>query len=105
MAPFILGIIVLLLGIGLGVFCFTYKKAPKKGASGNMIIDVSRPLRKFSVVSVVLGIIFAGLLGWLSCMTSVPTGHTGVLTTFGKVENTTFDAEELEEIDNIVLWK
>ncbi len=92
MAPFILGIIILLLGIGLGVFCFTYKKAPKKGASGNMIIDVSRPLRKFSVVSVVLGIIFAGLLGWLSCMTSVPTGHTGVLTTFGKVENTTFDA-------------
>ena len=27
-----------------------------------------------------------------SCMANVPTGHTGVLTTFGKVENTTFEA-------------
>ena len=28
----------------------------------------------------------------LSCMKSVPTGHTGVITTFGKVENTTLDS-------------
>ncbi|MBQ3153666.1 MAG: prohibitin family protein [Clostridia bacterium] len=28
----------------------------------------------------------------LSCMTSVPTGHTGIVTTFGKVEDYTFEA-------------
>lgn len=28
----------------------------------------------------------------LSCMANVPTGHTGVLTTFGKVENQTLEA-------------
>ena len=28
----------------------------------------------------------------LSCVQSVPTGHTGVVTTFGKVENTTLDS-------------
>lgn len=27
-----------------------------------------------------------------SCMSSVPTGHTGIVTTFGKVENYTFEA-------------
>ena len=28
----------------------------------------------------------------LSCVTSVPTGHTGIVTTFGKVEDYTFEA-------------
>ena len=32
----------------------------------------------------------AGVL--LSCIQTVPTGHTGVLTTFGRVENTTLDS-------------
>lgn len=30
--------------------------------------------------------------GFLSCMASVPTGHTGVITTFGKVADYTYDA-------------
>lgn len=34
------------------------------------------------------GLIVVGL----SCMTSVPTGHTGIVTTFGKVEDYTFEA-------------
>lgn len=34
------------------------------------------------------GLIVVGL----SCVTSVPTGHTGIVTTFGKVENYTFEA-------------
>ena len=45
-----------------------------------------------------------------SCMANVPTGHTGVLTTFGKVENTTFEAgmnfkapwQEVIKMDNRV---
>ena len=38
-------------------------------------------------------IALAGLLiVALSCITSVPTGHTGIVTTFGKVEDYTFEA-------------
>lgn len=32
------------------------------------------------------------LLALIGCMKSVPTGHTGIVTTFGKVENYTLDA-------------
>ena len=28
----------------------------------------------------------------MSCMTSIPTGHTGIVTTFGRVENDTYEA-------------
>lgn len=41
-----------------------------------------------AVITIVLTI--ALLVG--SCMANVPTGHTGVLTTFGRVENVTFEA-------------
>jgi regulator of protease activity HflC (stomatin/prohibitin superfamily) len=44
-----------------------------------------------TVAGVVTAIIVAILIG-LSCMANVPTGHTGVLTTFGKVEDRTLDA-------------
>lgn len=38
------------------------------------------------------GIILAVIVLFCSCITSVPTGHTGVVTTFGKVENYTLEA-------------
>ena len=40
----------------------------------------------------ILGIAAAVVVLAGSCFTSVPTGHTGVVTTFGKVENFTLDA-------------
>ena len=43
------------------------------------------------VAGVITVIVIAVLIG-LSCMANVPTGHTGVLTTFGKVEDHTLDA-------------
>ena len=39
-----------------------------------------------------IGLIVASALIVLSCVTTVPTGHTGVVTTFGHVENYTLDA-------------
>ena len=39
-----------------------------------------------------IGLIVAAALIVLSCVTTVPTGHTGVVTTFGHVENYTLDA-------------
>ena len=44
-----------------------------------------------SVAGVVTIIVVAILIS-LSCMANVPTGHTGVLTTFGKVEDNTLEA-------------
>ena len=43
-------------------------------------------------VSIICSIIVLIVCGFLSCMTSVPTGHTGVITTFGKVADYTYDA-------------
>ena len=36
--------------------------------------------------------VLAAVVLLLSCMETVPTGHTGVVTTFGKVENVTLDS-------------
>ena len=44
-----------------------------------------------TVAGIVTAVIVALLIG-LSCMANVPTGHTGVLTTFGKVEDNTLEA-------------
>jgi len=40
----------------------------------------------------IVAIVVIGLVVVLSCFTQVPTGHTGVVTTFGKVEDFTLDA-------------
>lgn len=48
--------------------------------------------KKFSKI-VSVAVCAAGVILMIaSCVTSVPTGHTGVVTTFGKVENYTFEA-------------
>ena len=39
-----------------------------------------------------VGLVVAAALVVLSCVATVPTGHTGVVTTFGHVENYTLDA-------------
>lgn len=44
-----------------------------------------------NLVTVVGALFCAGIL-LLSCFETVPTGHTGVVTTFGRVENTTLDS-------------
>ena len=101
MVGFIFGILVLLVGVGLGVFFGVYKKTSyekdyygsyKKDANGDRIQNTEKPFKKFALVTIVAGVILAVLLTWLGCIASVPTGHTGVVTTFGKVEDKTFDA-------------
>ena len=46
------------------------------------------PALAIGIITAIVVIICMGL----SCMANVPTGHTGVLTTFGKVENHTLEA-------------
>lgn len=101
MAGLIFGIIFLLAGVGLGIFFFAYKNTSyeedfygnyKKDEYGNRIKITTKPFKKFSFAPVVAGVLLAVLLVWLGCIASVPTGHTGVLTTFGRVESKTFDS-------------
>jgi regulator of protease activity HflC (stomatin/prohibitin superfamily) len=44
------------------------------------------------IASIVVSIFIAVVLILMSCATIVPTGHTGVLTTFGEVEDRTLDS-------------
>lgn len=70
----ILGIVILIAGIAFGLACFGEEM---KGAGTACIIG---------------GIVLAVLFICLSCVTSVPTGNTGIVTTFGRVENYVLDA-------------
>ena len=47
---------------------------------------------KKAALPMILGVIAAVVVLAGSCFTSVPTGHTGVVTTFGRVEDYTLDA-------------
>ena len=70
----ILGIVIFIAGILFGIACFVEER---KGAGTACIIG---------------GIVLTMLFTCLSCVTSVPTGNTGIVTTFGKVENYVLDA-------------
>lgn len=70
----ILGVLALIAGIVFGCICIS--EDHKGGAVGSFLG----------------GVILAAILIVCSCFSSVPTGHTGVVTTFGKVEDHVFDA-------------
>ena len=71
---FIVGIIIFIVSLAIGIYMFV---DDEKGMGALFLIG---------------GIICAIALTITSCISSVPTGHTGILTTFGRVENYTLDA-------------
>lgn len=71
---FIIGILVVIIGL-IATIC----TAVKHGAGA-------------AIVAIVVTLIIAAILLGMSCVANVPTGHTGVLTTFGKVEDRTLEA-------------
>ena len=59
------------------------KKEPQPGGNGK---------KKFGAAAIVIAVlILAAIIGG-SCVTTIPTGHTGVVTTFGSVEDYTYDS-------------
>ena len=74
MVWFVLGILALIAGAIVMVY-----NGMENGAGAATVAGV---------ITLVVVAIFIGL----SCVASVPTGHTGVLTTFGKVEDRTMEA-------------
>ena len=69
----ILGVVAAIVGVIVFISTRTKKKAAAVGA-------------------LLIGIVLAAILIVTSCISSVPTGHTGVVTTFGRVENYTLDS-------------
>lgn len=47
------------------------------------------PIAKYSIIG---GAVLLALITLCTCFTTVPTGYTGIVTTFGRVEDYTFDA-------------
>ena len=74
MTKLIFAAIVLVLGVAA---CFVLKGKGKKTLAG---------------LAVGLAAVICVATVALSCVQTVPTGHTGVVTTFGRVENTTLDS-------------
>ena len=109
MVGFIFGIIVLLAGVICGVIFGTYKRIEKQeeyaldengsripnGYGGYKTVITKKeikPYKKVGILSLIGGVFFGILFTFFGCMTSVTTGNTGVVTTFGRVENYTLEA-------------
>ena len=70
----------------MGFFTQSVEYTDRWGDKGTK--TVLRKGRAAAVIGVILLIVFV----FLFCTTRIPTGHTGVVTTFGQVENYTLDA-------------
>ena len=109
MVGFIFGIIFLIAGIVVSVYFATHTAEQRVkeyvvDEKGNRVRDswgdykytsktvVGKPLKKFSLLACVIGVVLAILLTFFGCIASVDTGHVGVVKTFGKVEDYTFDS-------------
>lgn len=111
MIAFIFGIIALIAGIITGVALITYKKIESKeefilDENGDKIPtsvwsntyktttvkETTKPFKKISMIAFAAGAFLCALLTFFGCTSSVTTGNTGVVTTFGKVEDYTLEA-------------
>lgn len=89
MSLFLLGLIVLFVGTVIGLVIVKKGKGQRVTSSGSY---VQFNYRSTGAVITVLAILLGGGLTALSCITSVATGHTGIVTTFGRVEDYTYEA-------------
>ncbi|MBQ4557180.1 MAG: prohibitin family protein [Clostridia bacterium] len=55
------------------------------------VFSVKKDKKKL-VFPCIFAVILGGIIIAISCVASVPTGHTGIVTTFGQVEDYTFEA-------------
>ena len=62
------------------------------GIFATVILKKNAKTSKYSMLTVIAAAILCVVSIGSSCVVSVPTGHTGIVTTFGRVENFTFEA-------------
>lgn len=101
MVGLVFGIILLLAGIGVGIWFFVANETSyvedengryKRDADGNRVTVKTYPLKKFTGLAISAGALLGILLTLLGCIASVDTGHIGIVRTFGKVEDYIFDS-------------
>lgn len=101
MAGLIFGILALIIGVSVGIYCAAHKTTEFKrdrygeriyGANGQPTLETKRPYAAGAPIAIIAGLLLGAVLIGAGCVASVPTGHTGVITVFGRVENKTFDA-------------
>ena len=111
MVGLILGILLLIGGIAAGIFLITKTEdGHNYVCQGVPVKQKIHPYAKYSGIAFGLGVVLCVGLIFCGCIASVKTGHTGVVTTFGKVENYTLDAgfhtkapwQSLVQMDNRV---
>lgn len=111
MIGLVMGAFALIAGIVIGIAMKNYKKEVReKDDTGTRVTVTSYPGKKFAWVAFTLGAVFCVLFVAMSCAVSIDTGHTGIVTTFGRVENYTLDAgfhvkapwHEIVQMDNRV---
>lgn len=97
MVGLVFGILFLIAGVAVGIVLKTRKEYKKdswgekeKDKDGQYIIN--HPYKKFAWIGFAAGIALFVICILFSTFVSVETGHTGVVTTFGHVEDYTFDA-------------
>lgn len=101
MVGLVFGIIFLLAGIGVGIYFYTCSETKwatdDRGKylydeNDNHVKVTEHPLRKFTTLVVLCGVLLGAILTGLGCISSVDTGFVGIVKTFGKVEDYTFDS-------------
>lgn len=109
MVGLIFGIIALMAGIIVGVVMIAHTRIERceeydldekgeriVGSYGryrtHTVEKKTKPWKKFSGIAFASGAFLCVLLTFFGCITSVTTGNTGVVTTFGKVEDYTLEA-------------
>jgi hypothetical protein len=101
MVGLIFGIIFILAGIIAGIVLYLKTETkykyddngnPMRDADFNRITVTVHPFRKFTVLLMVVGLILGALVASFGCIASIDTGYVGIVTTFGKVEDYTFDS-------------
>ncbi len=101
MVGFIFGIIVVIAGIIVGL-CLKGYKVEHQEIERLCNVDgeyntyskttVEKPLKKYRGIAYIASVFLGGLLTFFGCICSVATGRTGVVTTFGRVEDYTLEA-------------
>lgn len=94
MFGFIFGIIFIIVGIVVGAILINKVEVEYDydRRTGDKKETKSKPYQMLGRILMVVLITFGFVAIVLSCIASVSTGHTGVVTTFGRVEDYTFDA-------------
>ena len=91
MVAFIFSLILLLAGAAAGtVMVFSSKRVARAG--GESKTAVVYPFRKYAAIPYAVGAVLFVILIIVACTTTVSTGHTGVVTKFGQVQEYTLDS-------------